>query len=773
MNMPMSLDRLVAQWMAENAPAGPAEQLVDQILTATAQQRPRPRWLALLQEPPMTAQTRVLVGSPNRRLVLLATLMLLAALAAAAVGAYLLQQPKPTASDDWPGFRGDATHAGLGARGPIGNPVVAWKATVGGPIRNAISILGDTVVIPSDAGTLTAFGVEDGTQRWSFKAAGPMGGPYAADGRIYAVDGDGIVHAVQAADGKPIWASSQPIDGASPPAVANGRLYIGSASSSVIAIDAATGSQLWEVPAAPSGQGIRVPAIGSGLLVAVADDGTVTGLDATTGSVRWSNDIGDDPLGTPVIAGDLVYVGSSADAQNGRLIALDATDGSEQWRIDQNIFSPSIFGSMGYTGSPVGTIVATDIASGARGWSAQVQGLTRAPAVTDAAVFVPADGGRQIVALDRATGGLLWTFDFDANIQCCIAVSRGKLFVGTDIGTAYAIGGDGATLTAGAVPSLAAVPSAVPPPSVAPLPELDTKVAWAVTSGARDFVPWGLAKAPDGRLWAAEGLSNRFAIFTPDGKFVETWGSSGDGEGQFDLLRANGDPYGMMAFEPDGSFFVLDVGNHRVQAFDRDRTFVREWGSLGMDPGQFTEPGGMDVDADGNLSVVDNVRGVIETYRPDGTIVSTIPGFPEELGATVGVNAGANQLKIGPNGHFYLSVVRPNVVAEIDRDGKLVRTFGAAGRPGALSEQPNGVAFDATGRLYVGQGPTRGDAPGVLVFTPDGTYLGGFGALGVADGELGFPWGLVVDESGIYISDAGAVEGQRSVIRKFEPIVFR
>jgi outer membrane protein assembly factor BamB len=298
MNQPMSLDRMVAQWMAENAPEGPAEQLVDQILTATAQQRPRPRWLALLQESPMTTQTRVLVGSPNRRLVLVATLLLMAVVAAAAVGAYLMQQPKLTASDDWPGFRGDATHAGLGATGPVGNPVVAWKATVGGPIANAISILGDTAVVPSDAGTLTAFGIADGAQRWSFTAPGPMGGPYAADGRIYVVDGDGIVHAVQAGDGQPIWASAQPIDGASPPTLANGRLYIGTASSSVIALDPSTGAQLWQATVAPGGQGIRAPAVGDDLLVAVADDGSVTGVDAVTGSVRWTNDIGDDPLGT-------------------------------------------------------------------------------------------------------------------------------------------------------------------------------------------------------------------------------------------------------------------------------------------------------------------------------------------------------------------------------------------------------------------------------------------------------------------------------------------
>ena len=72
------------------------------------------------------------------------------------------------------------------------------------------------------------------------------------------------------------------------------------------------------------------------------------------------------------------------------------------------------------------------------------------------------------------------------------------------------------------------------------------------------------------------------------------------------------------------------------------------------------------------------------------------------------------------------------------------------------------------------RGPLRGDHPGVQVFDPDGTYLGGFGPLGAGDADLGFPWGLVVTDDGIYTADAGAVPdvGLTSLIRKFEPIAF-
>ena len=107
----------------------------------------------------------------------------------------------------------------------------------------------------------------------------------------------------------------------------------------------------------------------------------------------------------------------------------------------------------------------------------------------------------------------------------------------------------------------------------------------------------------------------------PAGSFVEGWGRSGKGDGQFDLTRANGDAYGNVAFGRDGSIYVLDVGNLRVQRFDADRKYLSAWGGFGTGPGQFIDPIGMALDEDGNVNVLDDGRGVVETYTPDGRII--------------------------------------------------------------------------------------------------------------------------------------------------------
>ena len=107
---------------------------------------------------------------------------------------------------------------------------------------------------------------------------------------------------------------------------------------------------------------------------------------------------------------------------------------------------------------------------------------------------------------------------------------------------------------------------------------------WQSTGGpdGLDF-PAAMALDPQGQLWVADTGNHRFAIFTPDGEFVETWGSPGEGNGEFNLQDSRGDAFGAVAFAPDGSFYVLDVGNYRVQRFAADRTFVTSWGGFGQD----------------------------------------------------------------------------------------------------------------------------------------------------------------------------------------------
>jgi len=170
MSQQLSLERMVADWMADEAAGGAPETLVDHVLTATIETRPLPRWLAVLREPSMTAQTRQIVGVPRRQLVLAAALVLLAVALVAGAAAFLLRQPPTT--DAWPGFRGDASRSGAAVRGPIGNPTIAWQFHADGSVGTAIAVAGGLVLAASDDGLLHAIDIDTGTERWQLAVAG-------------------------------------------------------------------------------------------------------------------------------------------------------------------------------------------------------------------------------------------------------------------------------------------------------------------------------------------------------------------------------------------------------------------------------------------------------------------------------------------------------------------------------------------------------------------------------------------------------------------------
>ncbi len=145
---------------------------------------------------------------------------------------------------------------------------------------------------------------------WEFKpnAAFKPTTPVAAGGIVFVCGDDGVVRALDAANGQPKWnfMTAGPI--LQPPTIWEGRAYVGSGDGYIYALEAATGELLWRFRAAPSER--RIPVYGSlcstwpvnsgvivknGVVYAAAGiidyDGTyVYALDAVTGKIKWRND---------------------------------------------------------------------------------------------------------------------------------------------------------------------------------------------------------------------------------------------------------------------------------------------------------------------------------------------------------------------------------------------------------------------------------------------------------------------------------------------------
>ncbi len=62
---------------------------------------------------------------------------------------------------------------------------------------------------------------------------------------------------------------------------------------------------------------------------------------------------------------------------------------------------------------------------------------------------------------------------------------------------------------------------------------------------------------------------------------MEKWGAYGSGAKQF--VRPHG-----IAFDSKDYMYITDMGNSRVQKFDKNGTFILTWGSYGTGKDQFS-----------------------------------------------------------------------------------------------------------------------------------------------------------------------------------------
>ena len=76
---------------------------------------------------------------------------------------------------------------------------------------------------------------------------------------------------------------------------------------------------------------------------------------------------------------------------------------------------------------------------------------------------------------------------------------------------------------------------------------------------------------PDGNIYISDGYVNsRVAKFDKDGDWVKSWGERGKGPGEFNLLHT-------IAADAQGNIYVGDRNNRRIQVFDTDGNFKREF----------------------------------------------------------------------------------------------------------------------------------------------------------------------------------------------------
>jgi DNA-binding beta-propeller fold protein YncE len=209
--------------------------------------------------------------------------------------------------------------------------------------------------------------------------------------------------------------------------------------------------------------------------------------------------------------------------------------------------------------------------------------------------------------------------------------------------------------------------------------------------------PWGVAVGPDGTVYVSDTWNHRIQRFTASGKTIGMWGQYGTGETPDAFWGPRG-----VAVDAQGRVYVADTGNKRIVVFDANGTFITQFGSAGLDPGQFDEPVGVAVAADGTVYVTDTWNQRIQAFVPSEDGMLFVPFLQWDVNAWYGQSLENKPLiTVNAAGHIFVTDPEGFRILEFDADGNFVRTWGDYGIGASEIGLAGGVAVDAEGHIWV------------------------------------------------------------------------
>lgn len=240
----------------------------------------------------------------------------------------------------------------------------------------------------------------------------------------------------------------------------------------------------------------------------------------------------------------------------------------------------------------------------------------------------------------------------------------------------------------------------------------------------------GLRIDRDDDIWTVDKGSNMVVRMNPQGRVQWVFGRKAESSStsarplehpnpplppQDGLFREPTD----VAFDSSGNIYISDgYINSRVAKYDRDGDWVKSWGEPGTGPGQFRLPHSIAVDRNDNVYVGDRSNARIQVFDTDGNFLREFsvatpvrPGAVAVNGATpddlseISANGAPNSLCIPPDADviFVGETTFPGRIIKATLQGEVLGVIGNSGRNLGEFSGAHGLACPSATVLFVAE----------------------------------------------------------------------
>jgi outer membrane protein assembly factor BamB len=243
------------------------------------------------------------------------------------------------------------------------------------------------------------------------------------------------VHAVNLADGKPVWsfptaAGSNISQIVARPGIGQDMVVVGSEGPSgtysgiAYGLDRATGTQKWCLAFDEKGASSQnCPMVDGGVknglfgIAPAVDDRILGGINVTNGTAYFG------------LASGMVY-------------AVDVETGKDKWhfKAERDVWAPPLLVDQTlYVTSLDHHVYALDVATGTVKWQKDMGAAVAGDVAYDQGMLFLGTFGNQLVALDAATGDQRWSFPTQNWVWSAPAIGKGVLYLADVTGNVFAV----------------------------------------------------------------------------------------------------------------------------------------------------------------------------------------------------------------------------------------------------------------------------------------------------------------------------------------------